>query len=170
MSTMQAGMSRDAGGLPVRCLLVLSMFLTLAGCASDPPHDKPDDDQVPHGRPVLLAFLDPMTGQSRSQVTVLRSMGTQFGERVAVAIVDVTGKADPNLRHDWNLDSARVTVLVPKHPADMARSYNASTPPTTLLIAADGRVLHRWSATVAHAQDIAPFLQSLSNPTPLKSK
>jgi hypothetical protein len=167
--TSHADISRLLGGSLSRCVLVLSMCLMLAGCASDSSAHRTGEDQVPRGRPVLLAFIDPKTGPSRSQITVLRSIGTQFGEHMVVAVVNISNNADPNLRYDWDLDSARVTVLSPAHPADMARAYGAGTPPTTLLIAPDGRVLRRWAATVAHAQDIAPFLQSLSHPTPSRS-
>ncbi|MFF1873212.1 peroxiredoxin family protein [Kitasatospora herbaricolor] len=119
------------------------------------------------GRPLVLAFLDPKSSTSRSQLAVLRSMATQYGPSgLTVALVDATGRAGHddlvNLRYDWHLDVAGVLVLEPADPAALAHSYGATAIPTTLLIAPDGHLARRWDGTVAPAQDLALPLQDLT--------
>lgn len=116
------------------------------------------------GTPLLLAFVDPREPGSRSQIVVLRSMATQYGDRGldVVLVAPRTGGDDlVNLRHDWNLDSVGVVLLNPPAPAELATRYAATALPTTVLIGPDGAVAHRWAAAAVPAQDIALPLQSL---------
>ncbi len=105
-------------------------------------------------QPLLLAFLEtvPDTADtpSRSQVVFLASMAHQYGPRgLRVAIVDASALArgsSPsrdavlNASYDWQL---KIPLLLDPDKK-LACAMSVDGVPTTLLIAADGNILHRW--------------------------
>jgi peroxiredoxin len=129
-------------------------------------------------QPLLLAFLqtvpDTADTPSRSQVVFLSSMAHQYGPRgLRVAVVDASALAPPpspgaavkkssspspsrdavlNASYDWQLKFP--LLLDPDNR--LARKMGVNQVPTTLLISADGQILHQWSgltrpAVLAHA-------------------
>jgi peroxiredoxin len=128
------------------------------------------------GQVVLMSFVNARPTDaslskgdtSRSQIVFLKSIEEQYGlNGVLVLIVDATtlSGGQPlsseelvNLFYDWNLDP--IPVLMDTHSCATAQDYSVFKLPTTILIAPDGRVSHRWDG-FASANELAFALQSL---------
>ena len=130
-------------------------------------------EQIPRaGHPSLLSFLDLGAGtdaSSRSQLTVLKSIATQFVSRgVLVAVVDTSGLSRDqlvNVGYDWDLPGSGLLLLTGDQAADLVRAFRPTVPDTTL-VAPGGTVAARWQGAVAPAQEIAPPLQAFASSTP----
>ena len=125
------------------------MAAVLAGCGTAHPAATLP---LPKGHPVLVSFLDTQAqpsasgNASRSQLVFLKSMDTQSrAAGLRTVVVDTshaTASALVNVRYDWSLPR---TVAVVGDPAGaFAREYHVEHAPTTLLLDAHGRVVHRW--------------------------
>ena len=119
-------------------------------------------------QPLLLAFLqtvpDTSDTPSRSQVVILASMAKQYGPRgLRVVAVDATtmvlglppargASGDRSSPPEWSNDSVRNTSydwqlrfpLLIDRDGNLARKLEVDQVPTTFLISAQGRILHRW--------------------------
>jgi hypothetical protein len=109
-----------------------------------------------------------MTEKSRSQVVFLRSMEQQYGSAgVTFLLVDASVVHDRRpldsaklrrLSYIWDLE--HFSLLMDTATGATAREYGISRLPTTLLIGADGRVVHRWDGFASAAQ-LSSALQML---------
>ena len=126
------------------------------------------------GQAVLLSFVNSRPPDaslstpdvSRSQIVFLKNIAHQYEpEKVQVLLVDatalVTGEqpdrnAILNFARNWDMET--IPVLI--DGGTTAQAYGISNVPTTLLIAPDGRVTHRWDGFVSAAQ-LAFAVQSL---------
>ncbi len=120
------------------------------------------------GHPTLVAFLamaskgdDP----SRLQVTTVRSMATQYAAYgLHTVIVDTSRSGHDDLvndSYDWQLGQGITLMSDPAGTA--AHGFHVTAAPTTLLLGADGHVLHTWHG-LAISQDLAAVLQPMFKP------
>jgi peroxiredoxin len=120
------------------------------------------------GHPVLLSFIDAADSLSadgknlsHSQVVFLKSLLDQYAAKglqvVFVAANRLSGDL-LNTSYNWKLDGA--PLLVDDSTGSVARSYQVSQAPATLLIGADGRILQRWD-TLAASFQLAASLQAV---------
>jgi len=118
------------------------------------------------GQVILLSFINsrPLDASlstpdvSRNQIVFLKSVAQQYASRgVQVLLVDATalaGGEQPdqeallNFAHNWDME----TIPVLMNSETTVREYGISQVPTTLLIAPDGRVTHRWEGFASAAQ------------------
>jgi hypothetical protein len=131
--------------------------------------DAPDIGAVEHGpdeRAEAAPALEQFRGSwalvshlgvndaSRSQLVFLQSALEQYGERGLIVAVGFHGDVPANIAWDWNLGGIR---------SFEASSPPASAPPTTLLVAPDGRVVRRWEGFTPPA-DLGLTLRGLIGP------
>jgi hypothetical protein len=120
------------------------------------------------GHPTLVAFLamaskgdDP----SRLQVTTVKSMADQYGAfGLRTVIVDTSRSGHDDLvndSYDWQLGQS--ITLMSDPAGTTADGLHVAAAPTTLLLAADGHVLHTWHG-LAVSQDLAAVLQPMFKP------
>ena len=157
--------------------LVAAVMVAAAGPGPGLPHDsRAVEDLTGRSRP-LLASIEPGELQlvsfvmwpirpgeradpNRSQAVVTRSVGTQlerFGLRtllVGIRPAEATRDELRNAAQAWHSDSVEF-VFDPQ--GEVARSFNVSAYPATLLLDARGRVVGRWDGFVP-AQALAPAI------------
>jgi hypothetical protein len=120
-----------------------------------------------NSRPLDASLL--MPDVSHSQIVFLKSVAHQYASRgVQVLLVDATalaGGEQPdqnallNFARNWDMEA--IPVLMNR--GIIAQEYGISQAPTTLLIAPDGRVTHRWDGLASAAQ-LASAVQPLVGP------
>lgn len=121
------------------------------------------------GQATLLSFLDLEPGDdgpSRSQLTVLKSMATQFDPRkVLVVVVETSGLSREqlvNLAYDWDLQDSHLAFLAADQASRLQHVYRPRVPDSTL-VAPDGTVHARWQGAVIPAQELVLPLQQLTS-------
>src|SRR5690242_13645446 len=106
-------------------------------------------------RITVLSFVS-SDANSRSQITVLKSMREQFGSRVRFVVAPVDNENPVNLYNDWNLEGIKVA----KNGPELARRYRVTAAPTTLVVSRDGVTLSRING-IADAPRLAFPLQNI---------
>lgn len=112
-----------------------------------------------HGTRSIVSFVSlrahqPSDSASRGQIAILKSLRHQTKlAALQIVVVAYAGPGQPpsasvltNALYDWGLGEI---PLLSDRSATAARAYRVTHAPTTFLVAADGRILHRWDGFAA---------------------
>ena len=119
------------------------------------------------GKTLLLSFINPhptskadMFQATRSQITFLKSMKTQYGDKgLRIILVDGTYRANKSdnsntnqINFTYDNELGDIPLLLDQKSINVAGKYGVDILPTTFLISKNGIIIQRWENAALTSQ------------------